>query len=274
VSPEEWERLLLDATGRVSERVSGLAGGRGRGRTVGIGASGDSTIYADKEAEELLLRSLRRVRGVRVLSEEAGFAGDPRGKILAVVDPLDGSSNFERGIPYYCTSVAIAEGDSLDDVSVGVVRDIVSGDVYAATKRGGARKNGETIRTSRISNPSLSVLGVDLSRSSAAQVERLAPLIGGVKRQVHLGANALELCYLAEGRIDAFIDLRGKIRITDLAAAYLIAREAGAKITDPDGRGLKPVFDLEHRLSFIASANASLHREILKLCDGASGVKE
>jgi myo-inositol-1(or 4)-monophosphatase len=270
VSPEEWERLLVNATGRVRERVSALAGARGRSRTVGIGASGDSTIYADKEAEDLLLKPLGRVRGVRVLSEEAGFTGDPRGKTLAVVDPLDGSSNFERGIPYYCTSVAVAEGDSLEGILVGVVRDIVSGDVYAATRGGGARKNGETIRTSRISNPSLSVLGVDLSRSSAVQVERLAPLIGGVKRQVHLGANALELCYLAEGRIDAFIDLRGKIRITDFAAAYLIAKEAGARVTGVDGKGLRSRFDLEHRLSFVASANSQLHRGILKLLPSTS----
>ena len=88
---------------------------------------------------------------------------------------------------------------------------------------------------------------------------------------MHLGANALELCLLAEGRIDAFVDVRGKIRITDFAAAYLIASEAGAKITDADGKKLRPEFDLGHRFSFVASANPSLHKEILQLCNKSAG---
>jgi myo-inositol-1(or 4)-monophosphatase len=269
LSPEEWERLLLFATRRVMGTVSSLAVGRERRKTVGIGASGDKTILADKLAEDELLRSLDG-KGARVLSEEAGLVGDPLSKTLAVVDPLDGSSNFERGIPFYCTSIAVVEGTSVEDIKVGVVRDLVTGDVYAATKGGGARKNGKAIKTSGTLSPPSAVVGIDLSRSTGAQVSRLASLISGVKRHVHLGANALELCYLAEGRIDASIDLRGKIRITDLAAGYLIASEAGARVTGEDGRMLKPMFDLEHRLSFVASANSSLHREILKLCNSSS----
>jgi len=270
VSPEEWERILLNATGRVKEAISGIERRRDRGRVLGIGASGDKTIYADKQAEVELLKTLEKVEGVRVLSEEAGSLGDPRAHTLLVVDPLDGSSNFEKGIPYYCTSVAVVEGGTMEDVSVGVVRDLVSGDVYAATRGGGARKNGRTIRTSRTSDLSAAVVGIDLSRSNASQVARLAPLIGVVMRQVHFGANALELCYLAEGRIDAFVDIRGTIRITDFAAAYLIACEAGGKITGDDGRELEPGFDLAHRLSFVASANPSLHRKLLGLCRGSA----
>lgn len=264
MSPRGWERLLLGATARVRKEVLDIANGGDRGRTVGIGASGDRTIFADKQAEVELLKSLGRVGAVRILSEEAGFAGDPRSKTLAVVDPLDGSSNFERGIPFYCTSVAVVEGDSIEDISVGVVRDLVSGEVYSATRAGGARMNGRTIRTSEVLDPTSAVVGIDLNRSRASQVEGLAPLVSGVKRQVHLGANALEICYLADGRIDAFIDVRRETRITDFAAAYLIAKEAGAKVTGADGKELKPRFDLEHRFSFVASANPHLHGEILK----------
>jgi myo-inositol-1(or 4)-monophosphatase len=263
VNPTEWEGLLLNATGRVGTAVSALSRRGDRGRTVGVGASGDKTIIADKRAEDLLLKSLLRVKGVRILSEEAGSLGDAEAKTLAVVDPLDGSSNFERGIPFYCTSVAVVEGDSIEDASVGVVRDLTTGDVYHAIKGRGAKKNGKPIRTSDVSSLSLAVLGVDLSRSTSALVTELAPLISGAKRHVHLGANALELCYLADGTIDAFIDARARIRITDFAAAFLIAKEAGAKITGVDGGDLKPEFDLEHRFSFVASANAALHDKIL-----------
>ena len=264
MTPVEWESHLLDTTKNAGALVSGLAKQGDRGRTVGTGASGDTTLYADKVAEDALLGSLKEIDGVRVLSEEAGIVGE--GHVLAIVDPLDGSSNFEKGIPFYCTSVAITEGDQLGDITVGVVRDLVTGDAYSAVRGGGARKNGHAIRTSSVDVASSAVVGVDLSRSGSDLVSRLGPLISGVKRQVHLGANALELCFLAEGRTDAFVDIRGQIRITDFAAAYLVAKEAGAVFSDERGSELKPSFDLEHRFSFVASGGESLHRQILGLC--------
>ncbi|MDG6908833.1 MAG: hypothetical protein JRM74_02445 [Nitrososphaerota archaeon] len=235
---------------------------------MGVGAAGDRTIYADRLAEVILLKRLGEVDGVRVLSEEAGDAGDPDGSTLAVVDPLDGSSNFERGIPFYCTSVAVAEGGTLDGILAGVVRDLVTGDAYSARRGGGARKNGKPIRTSRAVRAAEAVVGVDLSRGPPGLAQGIAPLLGGIKRQVHLGANALELCFLAEGKTDAFVDLRGTMRITDFAAAYLVASEAGAVVTDGRGGKLSPEFDLRHRFSFVASGNGSIHGEVLELCGG------
>ena len=110
---------------------------------MGVGAAGDRTIYADRLAEVILLKRLGEVDGVRVLSEEAGDAGDPDGSTLAVVDPLDGSSNFERGIPFYCTSVAVAEGGTLDGILAGVVRDLVTGDAYSARRGGWGQEERE-----------------------------------------------------------------------------------------------------------------------------------
>ncbi len=272
MSPQAWERLLLAATGKVRTKVAPLARRGERGKTVGLGASGDMTIIADKMAEDVLLETLLAVDGVQVLSEEAGRAGRKNGTTLAIVDPLDGSSNFERGIPFYCTSVAVAEGGSLGSIVTGVVRDLVTGDVYHAVKGKGARKNGRPIRTSRVSRLPEAVVGVDLSSSTPALVSGLARLVSGAKRHVHLGANALELCYLADGTIDAFVDVRRRIRITDFAAAYLIAKEAGATITGPRGAALNPEFDLEHRFSFVGGANSSLHEEVLRLgTPGTSG---
>ncbi len=264
-----WGKLLEDATERVQYSVSTIALGRNRGLIVGTGASGDKTLLADKKAEEELVRALLKVEGLKVLSEEAGERGDPRAKLLAIVDPLDGSSNFERGIPFYCTSVSIAEGSSLGDIAYGIVRNLVTGEVYSATRGGGATKNGKRIKTSRVKSPGKAVVGVDLSRTKASLVSGLARLVVSVNRQVHYGANVLELCYLAEGRIDAFVDMRERMRITDFAAGYLIAKEAGATITDPGGSELRPSFDLKERFSYVAAANAVLHKRILGLCQGA-----
>ncbi len=261
----EWEELLLGATAEVMEGVSKRVTRAERGKTVGVGASGDKTILADKEAEDVILGALKNAGGLRVLSEEAGAAGDSSAQLLAVVDPLDGSSNFERGIPFYCTSVALVEGKRLSDVTLGVVRDLVSGDVYVARRDEGATKNGRPIRTSKVASPSQAVVGIDMSRSATELVANLSSLVSGVKRQVHLGANALEVCFLAEGKTDAFVDVRGKIRITDFAAAYLIAKEAGAVFSDGRGGELDPQFDLVHRFSFVGAANWKLHRGIMRL---------
>ena len=260
--PEEWERVLTPATGRVWRLLTPVSRRADRGRALGVGAAGDRTLYADKLAEDELLKVLRRVGGVRVLSEEAGFVGDGAAKTLAVVDPLDGSSNFSRGVPFYCTAVAIVEGEGVEGIVAGVVRDLFTGDVYSASKGHGARKNGRPIRTSGTERLADAVVGVDLSKGGLGMVQRLAPLLAGVKRHLHFGANALELCYAAEGRTDAFVDIRGRIRVTDLAAAYLIASEAGAVITGPEGGAVVPAFDLSHRLSFVASSNPTLHRQI------------
>jgi myo-inositol-1(or 4)-monophosphatase len=270
LSPEEWERVLLGATERVQRKVASIAVDGRQGDEVGVGASGDSTILADKGAEDEILSALEQVGGVRVLSEEAGEGGDREAQTLAVVDPLDGSSNYKIGIPFYCTSVAIVDAESLEGVALGVVRDLVSGDVYVGKRGAGATKNGRPIQTSGRTNLSEAVVGIDASRSPADVAMKLAPLMSSAKRQVHFGANALELCFLADGRIDAFVDIRGKIRITDFAAAYLIAKEAGATFTDEGGVPVHPSFDLHHRFSFVGSASESLHKEILRVVGGPS----
>jgi myo-inositol-1(or 4)-monophosphatase len=266
----DWSGLLGDAMERVQLVASAIAIGGDRSKVVGTGASGDVTILADSEAEGELLRALAKADGVKVLSEEAGIRGDTKGKVVAIIDPLDGSANFKRGVPFYCTSVAIAEGGTLDKVTFGMIRNLVNGDVYEATKGEGATKNGERIRTSRAKTPMESVVGIDVSRAQPSLIVSLAPLVGAVERQVHYGANALELCFLAEGKIDAFVDLRDKMRITDFAAAYLIAKEAGATVTGPGGAKLSPAFDLSDRFSFIAAANLVLHKRILGLAPGAA----
>ena len=107
-----------------------------------------------------------------------------------------------------------------------------------------------------------------MSRGPPDLTARMGPLIASAKRQVHYGANALEYCLLAEGRIDAFVDLRMKMRVTDFAAAYLVAREAGAVVTDANGEPVDPPLDLHSRFAVVAAANETLHRKILRAIAG------
>jgi myo-inositol-1(or 4)-monophosphatase len=258
-----WRELLLKSSDEVKRVVGRPQSRKERGRVVGTGASGDETLLADREAERVIVGALSKVEGVRILSEEAGEVGDKGAKFVAVVDPLDGSSNFERGIPFYCTSVAIAEGSRLADVRFGFVRNLVNGDAYYAERGGGATKNGKRIATSMTSELQEAVLTVDLSRADERTFSALACAIMSAKRQVHFGANALELCLLAEGMVDGFVDVRGKTRIVDFAAGYLIAKEAGALFSGTEGEELAPKLEMQERFSFVASANPRLHQRII-----------
>ena len=134
----------------------------------------------------------------------------------------------------------------------------------------GAWRNGREITPSDRRELKGAVVGVDFKALGIAGLtERLIPILQEAGHLRHLGANALELCYVADGSIDAFIDLRGKLRTTDFAAAYLIVREAGGWFTAPTGEELDLPLSPQQRASFVASANSSLHRLILERLSGA-----
>lgn len=259
----DWERVLTDVTAEV-QRVCDSVRAKGEiDRRVGVGAAGDETLLADRDAENVIVESLLSIDGVRVLSEEAGGRGPKTSKLLAIVDPLDGSSNFSRGIPFYCTSICVVEGQRLSEARCAVVRNLVNGDVYYAEKGRGAFKNGARLRPSTRGELSESVAAVDLSKAQLKVIEALVPLSAKLGRQVHFGANALEMCMVADGELDVFVDLRNKMRITDVAGAHLIGREAGVTITSEAGEGLDPRLDLAARLKVVAASNPALHQKVL-----------
>jgi len=266
----DWENLLAEAALRVQRVSDRLSSSAERDRVVGTGASGDETLLADREAELELVDSLSSVEGLRIVSEEMGESGPKAAKLTAIIDPIDGSSNFSRGIPFYCTSVCIVAGISLRDSRYALVRDLVGGDVYYAERGKGASKNGVRIRGSPVSDLSEAVAGVDLSRAAPAVVRGLTSVIPNLKRHIHLGANALELCFVADGLLDASLDIRGMARVTDFAAGYLIATEAGAKVTSEAGRSIEPRLDMKSRFSYVAAGNAKLHNLIMKELSAAT----
>jgi len=259
----DWEGTLLEATERVQKAVERVVANGERSKELGRGASGDVTLVADSEAEKELISALTKAAEVRVLTEEAGEAGARGARLTAVLDPVDGSSNFSRGVPFYCTSVAIADGQELDSIRWAAVRNLVTGDVYYAERGNGATKNGRRINSSDVRELRKAIVAVDVSRAAVPLIGRLAPLIADSKREVHMGANALELCLVAEGATDAFVDVRGSMRIVDFAAAFLIATEAGVQVTGPEGEKLAVPLDLRSRFSYVASANSELHGKVV-----------
>lgn len=264
---KDWQEALELCSTHVREAVSPLIGGVEASFTVGRGAGGDLTLKIDSVAEGAILNFLKEIgfKGVLV-SEEVGFKkfGDEEAFIIA--DPIDGSINASRGLPAFCTSLAYSKGLRISDVEVGVVMSLVNGDVYKAVKGCGAYVNGGPLKTSVVGMLEEAVVGIDINfKGRADYLELIKPLCLKAGHLRHIGSNVLELCFLARGVIDAFIDLRGILRSIDIAAASLIVKEAGGIVTDAEGSQLDANLEATTRVSLIAAGCRELSYEILRL---------
>ncbi|WP_415281111.1 inositol monophosphatase family protein [Candidatus Nitrososphaera sp. FF02] len=240
---------LKYACRQVHAQTKGMAGTARGNRQMGRGAGGDISRRIDLVAEKTVIEALKK-RGVdaTIIGEECGRIEGKKGYVI--MDAIDGTTNSSRGIPFYCCSLAYATDFRLSAVTHAAVIDLSNGDLYYASKGKGAFCNGKRIRVKKPGNDV--VVGMNVSGIDDDVVRRLAPVMKKANHVRLFGAVALELCYLARGMLDASIDLRGKIRPTDIAAAYLIVKEAGGKIHS-EGRELDNLA-VSTRLHFMATA--------------------
>ena len=234
-----------------------LRSGFGREQTVKYKGDVDLVTEVDERAEGVIGEVLREAfPGYGMLAEEGGRRqgeGDSRW----IVDPLDGTTNYAHGLPIFAVSIAL---ERAGEVVLGVVHDPMRGETYVAQRGSGATLNGEPIRVSDTDEPirALLVTGFPYDRAdmraAVGLFGRLTELTQGVRR---LGAAALDLCYVAAGRLDAYYE-KG-LHAWDVAAGSLIIKEAGGRITDYRGREL----DLEGRE--VVASNGLLHPVLLEV---------
>jgi len=236
---------------------------------LGRGAGGDLIKPVDLAAENAIVETLKaRDLSFTLVSEESGIKeiGKKPEALFVTVDPIDGTTNLTRGLPFYASSLAISSKPELADVRAGMVVDLYHDVAYTAFLGKGAYRNGERIETSKITSLDEAVVGVDFNAyKTKVDLPKVANLIENIKHTRHFGANAPEVCFVAAGLTDAFIDLRQKIRTTDVAASCLIVKEAGGVVTDQDNEPINVKLDPRQTLSFIASGNNELHKKILSL---------
>ena len=261
-------RILIEACSRVRSEVSKLSGREEAYESFGVGAGGDISRKIDIVAERAVIDTLKEHKvNCTIIAEEAGKVDLTNGKSSAyvILDAVDGTTNALRGIPFYCCSIAFADGNRLSAVKYGVVMDLFTGDVYSALHGNGAFVNGARMHVkSRGDASSYYVVGMNVSGIKPEKIERMKPIMAKSNHLRHLGANALELCIFAKGLMDVFIDIRGKIRVTDMAAAYLIVKESGGILVSDDGKELDSDLDTNGRLSFIAAANKGVLSDIAR----------
>jgi myo-inositol-1(or 4)-monophosphatase len=195
--------------------------------------------HLDLAADEVALRVLTGA-GFRVVSEESGITG--QGAFTVVVDPIDGSTNCDHGIPFYATSLAVMCGDEL---VAGLVMNQATGTSFEAEKGAGATRDGVRIATSGQTEVAKSIMAFS----------GLPPRHLGWAQYRALGAASLEICLVADGSLDVYgVAQRSTLNPWDYLAGLLILREAGGVAADYRDEDLETSAEVVRRPVFCASS--------------------
>lgn len=194
------------------------------------------------------------------MPEEADSDLPEEGPVLWLIDPIDGTTNYSRGLPIFAVSVAAVHNPlgrlpAQADALAGVIYDPMQDELFTAVAGGPALLNGEVLRAGDIDDLSEAIIGVDWSHEQElrqAGLESVAALVHDVDVLRTIGSAALGLAWVAAGRLDAYINYR--LKPWDVAAAGLLIRRAGGVITALQG---KPLILDPHGLDCLAG-NASL----------------
>jgi myo-inositol-1(or 4)-monophosphatase len=247
-----WLELCRAARDDVARVLEELPGRAEREPVVGAGEGGDETTAIDAAAERVIVDRFKD-EDVRIVSEEVGSFGT--GRWTVVIDPIDGSLNAKRGIPFFSISIAVADGETMDDVFFGYVFDFGTREEWTATRGEGAFLQGRAL--TELPKDELEILSFEATTTSYV-AESAAGFDGIAHRLRVMGSLAITLCHLAAGRIDGVVSLKSA-RSVDIAAAQLLVRERGLVIDLPDAPpfGAAPL-DLVPRSRVAAAGNADL----------------
>ena len=217
----------------------------------------DFVSEVDRNSEDALGSVIMaRHPDATLLAEEGTPSAKATTGLVFVADPLDGTTNFLHGMPWYAVSIAAA----VDGViCAAAVLNVPSGALFTATRGGGARMSGQEIHVSKETNPSRALIGTGLPFSDNAEIDRYVPLLPAVMRATagirRFGVASLDLASVASGRFDAFFELR--LLPWDLAAGVLLVEEAGGLVTTIDG-GVVPIAPTS-----ILAGGAAMHAWLL-----------
>jgi myo-inositol-1(or 4)-monophosphatase len=259
----DWLGFCRRAAGAARDAVQAYATTAERGVETGRGEGGDTAYVIDRASEDAIFAEIEGLgEPVTAVSEERGevqIAGG--GELRIVIDPVDGSLNAKRGLPFACVSIAIASGARMGDVEIGWVAELdprISeggeprpGRDWWAVKGEGAFRDGEPLP--RLQPGTLEVLGLETARpelvaAAASSIEAVQ-----ARRIRALGSVAMTLCLVAAGQLDGMLSLR-PIRSVDAAAAQLLVTEAGGAVAFPAADDLS----LEMRSPVLAARDQKL----------------
>jgi myo-inositol-1(or 4)-monophosphatase len=200
----------------------------GRTRRVNEFAAHDIKLALDVEAQDLITRIILERHPDHAIYGEEGLAGNQASDCQWIVDPLDGTVNYFYGIPHFCVSVALRQKG---EILAGVIHDPMRDELFTAAHGGDARLNGAAIHVSARTELSEAILSVGLAKVAETidtNLPVLEQLIHRVRKCRMMGSAALDLAYVACGRLDAYIE--AGISLWDVAAGILLVKNAGGQV--------------------------------------------
>jgi len=266
----EWIPSLVG----MFEEVRAFLLGKGRAARGGVGTNpkGQETLAFDAGAEDVVVEFCRKQipRPLRMLSEERGEIlirqdlGTP--EFTLIVDPVDGSENFKRGIELTCFSVAVLPFDAPlapSGVIAGLIGNVFTGTYQTAIRGGGAFSGDTRLRTSGVTRLGRAMVAVECEFDRPGFARRVEDLLRAAAHTRFLGSAVAIQMGVAAGGIDAYVDVRGGLTPENFMAGALVVEEAGGVVTDAWGNPVVPFKTMTDGYMFVASANAALHREVL-----------
>jgi myo-inositol-1(or 4)-monophosphatase len=254
---------LKTACLEVRKSVKDLVGTPEGNTKMSVGAGGDISRKIDLIAEKKVIEIIKESgKNPTIIGEECGLIKGNDNDGYIIMDAIDGTTNVTRSIPFNCCSLAYATDSRMSSVVDAAIIDIARGDLYYASKDKGAFLNGNKIsvrKTDGIKEDEM-IAGVNISGISQELLHSIGPIISKLNHIRVFGANALELCFLARGYLDMFMDLRAKIRPTDMAAAFLIVKEAGGLVLDKAGNAFDAELSFGNRFSFISVSDIKIFK--------------
>lgn len=230
---------------------------------LGRGASGDITFQVDRVAEDIIIQSIKSAGlNCNIITEEGGSTLVQGKNSTIIIDPIDGSKNAISGIPFFSTSIALADGDCLDSLQMGYIINLVNADEFWAIKGKGAYMNGAKIKTRTEQKP---IVIAFESSNPDIDLLKIFPLFKFAHRVRCFGSTALDLAYFSSGAMSIFI-IPSFSRIFDFSAGVLIAKEAGAVLSDINGNFIEglPV-EFKTKTTLVACADTEIQKKVLKL---------
>lgn len=227
------------------------------------GGSNNFVTETDSQAEKIIIEYLKQ-SGYSILGEESGLI-ENQSKKKWIIDPIDGTTNFIRGIPFFAVSIALLENSK--NLVLGVVYDPIADECYWAERDKGAFLNGEKISISELSDFNGSIILIEHGRSEKnkedfSEAWRKLTLNNGAPNILRQGSTALMLCYTARGSCEAFLSCGDELY--DYAGGLIIVKEAGAVISDWHGK------DWDNSSSYILVSNSKIQGKII---DRLSGIQ-
>lgn len=219
----------------------------------------DFVTAADKRAEEIIFEELKKARpDYSFLMEESGEVKGKDTDNVWIIDPLDGTHNFMHGLPHWCVSIAL---ESKGRIEAGIVYDPVKEEIFRAERSGGAFVNGKRLRVSNNNSLERATIAVGYAEPNTEKHKQFIKEVNSVSMVAPMirrfGAAALDLCYVAAGRLDGYWE-RG-LQPWDAAAGYLIVKESGGFVTSIDNED-NPVYSRN-----LVAGNQNIYTEVRKI---------